>query len=127
MFSVILPVYNAENSIKNTIQNIIREFIFEEDELIIVNDGSTDGTEEVLSEYIYAKQVKIINKINEGVSTARNVGMANTSESSKYITFVDDSDTLSNGYFQKCYEFFNKHKHIKLAVSPIIISENGLY
>ncbi|MCM3150852.1 glycosyltransferase family 2 protein [Priestia megaterium] len=78
-FSVILPVYNSEKTIINTLISIKNQTIVNTiGEIIIVNDGSTDKTQEVINEFIEGNKslnIILINKENGGVSTARNVGL----------------------------------------------------
>lgn len=87
-FSVVIPLYNKELYIQNTISSVLNQS-FQDFEVIVVNDGSTDGSLEIVST-IKDKRIKIINKKNEGVSTARNLGI----ESSKgnFIAFLDADD-----------------------------------
>lgn len=91
--SVILPVYNAEKTVKKTILSILNQksVLLE---LIVINDGSTDDTQIVLNEFSNKENIKIINQENKGVSYARNVGIENMS--GKYCFFIDSDDFLEN-------------------------------
>ena len=73
MFSVVIPLYNKELSIKNTIQSVLNQ-TFQDFEIVVVNDGSTDNSLHVLKE-IDDTRIRIINKTNGGVSSARNRGI----------------------------------------------------
>ena len=102
--SVIIPAYNAEQWIKKSVSTIISQTMFNELEIIYINDGSTDRTQKILKEETKKyKNIKVINKKNGGVSTARNIGIDNAT--SKLISFVDIDDFLEPDYFEKLYEF----------------------
>lgn len=85
--SIIIPTYNAENYIKKCLDSVINKNSVE---IVIINDGSTDNTLEILKEY---KNIKIINNTHYGVSHSRNCGIKEAS--GKYIMFVDSDDYLN--------------------------------
>ncbi len=91
--SIIIPVFNAEKTIEKSLNNIInnksKDFALE---IIVVNDGSFDKTLEILDKYKEYDFIKVINKENGGVSSARNVGLDNAV--GKYIAFSDADDIL---------------------------------
>ncbi|MCA2501196.1 glycosyltransferase family 2 protein [Staphylococcus xylosus] len=125
MFSVIIPVYNSEQTILKTVSSILLNLVDKKDEIIIVNDGSTDNTINILDVYKENKKIKIINQNNKGVSAARNHGIEYISDSTKFVTFIDDSDQISNNFFNENIKFFTKHENISVAVNPIMIIENN--
>ena len=90
LVSVIVPVYNAEDYIAECIESILHQD-YQEVELVLVNDGSTDGSLAVCRRY-ESERVRVIDKPNEGVSVARNVGMQASKGS--LLTFVDSDDRL---------------------------------
>ena len=74
ILSIVVPVYNAEAFVARTIENLLAENVSKE--IILVNDGSTDSSLEILQAYASKYScIKIINQENSGVSSARNVGM----------------------------------------------------
>jgi glycosyltransferase involved in cell wall biosynthesis len=87
-FSIIIPLYNKENFIENTIQSVLSQ-TFEDFEIIIVNDGSTDKSEEKILQF-KDDRIRYLSKKNEGVSTARNYGIEKSS--ADFITFLDADD-----------------------------------
>ena len=91
--SFIIPVYNAEKYLKQCIESILNQ-TFEGFEVIIINDDSTDKSMDILNSYIYDKRIKILSKMNEGVSQARNCGLEIAQ--GKYIMFVDADDWIDN-------------------------------
>lgn len=92
--SLIVPVYNSEDFIGRCIQSCVNQDIQEEIyEIIIVDDGSTDKSGEIIKEYANAhSNIKYITKQNEGVSSARNDGIQIAL--GEYILFVDSDDTI---------------------------------
>lgn len=90
--SIIIGIYNGEKYIKRCIDSILNQTITNF-EVIAVNDGSTDNSLKILKEYaLLDKRIIIIDKKNEGVSVARNIGI--NKSSGKYILFVDIDDYL---------------------------------
>ena len=98
MISVVIPVYNGENVIRRSMDNVIKQ-TFGDWELIVVNDGSTDTTSEILSEYCDRARIRIITKPNGGVSSARNAGI-NVAKG-EYITFIDADDIIEETYLEQ--------------------------
>lgn len=88
--SIIVPVYNAAQYLEECIESIINQD-YPQIELILVNDGSKDNSLEICRRY-ESDKVIVINKINEGVSKARNDGI--DAATGEYISFVDADDTL---------------------------------
>lgn len=95
-FSVIIPCYNICDYIEATILSVLSQN-YEDYEVIVINDGSTDNTFDVVSRFRENSKVKIFNKENGGVSSARNLGI----EKSKgdYLLFLDGGDILKDGVF----------------------------
>ena len=92
--SVVVPVYNAEKYIDRCIDSILSQ-TFEDFELILVDDGSPDKSGKICDNYAAKdNRVKVIHKQNGGVSTARNVGIENST--GEYIMFVDSDDYIDN-------------------------------
>lgn len=88
--SIIVPVYNAATTIVKCIQSLINQQL-EEIEIIIVNDGSTDNSLEICQNLKKIdRRIKVIDVINNGVSSARNIGI--DSSTGKYIGFIDSDD-----------------------------------
>ena len=86
--SVIIPAYNAENTIKETINSVLNQ-TFTDFELIVINDGSQDSTLEIVSS-ISDHRVRVFSYPNAGVSAARNRGISEAR--GKYISFIDADD-----------------------------------
>ncbi|GEM62179.1 glycosyl transferase [Sphingobacterium faecium NBRC 15299] len=88
MFSVVIPLYNKELSIKETVYSVLNQ-TFKHFEIIIVNDGSTDNSLNVVNK-IDDPRIKIVDKKNGGVSSARNIGIREASH--EWVTFLDGDD-----------------------------------
>lgn len=88
---IIVPCYNIEKYGKRCIDSIVNQKTKHSFYLVLINDGSTDNTKNILEEY-KENNIEIINKINGGISSARNAGLRNIY--SKYLMFVDSDDYL---------------------------------
>ena len=94
LVSVIIPAYNAETYISDCLESVFRQD-YKNLEVIIVNDGSKDKTKETIENYIRENRYNaiVINKLNEGVSSARNAGLKVAN--GDYICFLDSDDALA--------------------------------
>lgn len=100
--SVVIPVYNVEKYLKQCLESIVNQTL-SEIEVICVNDGSTDGSLEILEEYAEKDvRVKVINKENGGIASTRNRGMEVAT--GEYIGFVDSDDWIELNMYEKLYE-----------------------
>lgn len=97
--SVIVPVYNAEKYLEKCLDSLVNQTL-KDIEIIVVNDGSTDGSEKILSKY--KNKIKIIHQKNSGVASARNNGMSVAR--GEYIAFVDSDDWVDKDMFLKLYQ-----------------------
>lgn len=92
VISIIIPVYNTENFLRQCLDSIIVQ-TYQKWECILVDDGSVDGSSKICDEYAGKdNRISVIHQKNGGVSSARNVGIENAS--GKYIAFVDADDTI---------------------------------
>lgn len=97
--SIIIPAYNLEEYISSTLDSLLRINFSRNYEIIVVNDGSTDNTENIIKEYQKCySQIKLITIKNSGVSRARNIGIKNAV--GDYITFVDGDDLVDKNFFE---------------------------
>lgn len=93
-YSFIVPVYNTEKYLKKCLDSLVNQ-TYKDFEIIVVNDGSTDKSSNIISKYQKKyKNIIVIYKENEGLSMARNRGVQKSS--GKYIIFVDSDDYVSN-------------------------------
>ena len=109
-FSVILSVYNVAPYIREAMDSLIsQDYGFENIQIIMVDDGSTDGSGEICDEYAqkYPDNTLVIHKENGGQSSARNAGMK--AVQGKWINYLDPDDYLDQDAFSKVYNFLQKH------------------
>ena len=99
--SVIIPVYNVEKYLRDCLDSVVGQTL-EEIEIICINDGSTDNSLEILKEYESKdERIKIIDKENGGLSSARNAGIKEAK--GEYTLFVDSDDMVSRGLCKNAY------------------------
>lgn len=96
-YSVIIPVYNANETLRRCLDSLVRQQ-FSDYELLIINDGSTDDSDAICHEYANTYScIRYFEKENGGVSSARNLGLDQAK--GEYILFVDSDDYVSENYF----------------------------
>ena len=100
--TVIVPVYNVENYLNKCLDSILKQ-TYQNLEIIVVNDGSTDNSGTICQEYAQKdNRIVYIEKENGGLSDARNAGLDRTTGS--YITFVDSDDWIEQDYVETLYK-----------------------
>ena len=101
LVSVLIPVYNVEKYLSRCLESILKQTLTQI-EIICVNDGSTDGSLEILEKYQKEdSRIIIINKENGGLPSARNAGLDRAK--GKYVGFVDSDDFVEPNMFEKLY------------------------
>jgi len=99
--SVIIPVYNTEEYLERCINSVLNQE-FQDLEIILVNDGSTDSSAEICNSYACKyNKISVFHKANGGSSEARNMGIENAT--GEYITFVDSDDYIKPDMYKKLY------------------------
>ena len=105
--TVIIPVYNGEKTISETLESVLKQ-TYNNFEIVIVNDGSTDTTQVILNDYAEQdSRIKVISQKNSGVSAARNNGIVHSE--GKYVCFLDADDMYSKTFLEKMYEKITKN------------------
>lgn len=113
LISIIIPVYNASAFISNTIDNLLAQEV--EKELLLVNDGSTDNSLNILNDYAQKYScIKVLNQTNQGVSSARNHAIEVAQ--GEFLIFVDSDDLLEPGTLQKCLNIYHANNDIDCVV-----------
>lgn len=116
-FSVIMPTYNQSGFIKKAILSLYQQTC-REWELIIINDGCTDDTENYIAEYLSDKRVKYIkNDINQGLGSAINQGL--NMAVFDYVAYLPSDDYYYNNHLQSMMEKLNEQKDAIMAISGI--------
>lgn len=100
--SVIIAVYNVEKYLEKCLQSLVNQTL-EDIEIIVVNDGSTDSSQDIIDRFVaYSPKVKALVKENGGASDARNYGMQYAS--GEYIGFVDSDDFVDANMYEVMYQ-----------------------
>lgn len=92
LLSIIIPIYNAGKYLSVNLDSLLCQKEADDCEILLINDGSTDNSLDIIRRYINHRNIKLIDKENEGVSATRNRGLADAS--GEYILFVDADDVL---------------------------------
>ncbi len=114
--SIIIPAYNVEKYIGECLLSIIKQ-TFKELEIIIINDGSTDRTEEIIKLFKKDKRIVIINQKNKKQGGARNTGLKIAK--GEYIGFIDSDDWIEHNYYEELYKAILKY-NADIAVTNIL-------
>lgn len=97
--SIIIPVYNAENTLDRCI-NSIRGQTFKEWEMILINDGSRDASADICERYaLIDMRIRVLNQKNKGASGARNTGIC--AAQGEYLMFIDSDDTADPTFLEE--------------------------
>ena len=120
MISIIITAYNAEKTIERCINSIL-ENEYNDFEIIVINDGSSDKTEKVI-ELFASDKIKYFSKKNTGVADSRNFGIEKAK--GEYITFVDSDDYVSNNYFENLDKYLKQGIDIIKRKATIINEKN---
>ncbi len=115
LFSVVVPIYNVENYLEETIKSVIQQTIgFQNIQLILVNDGSPDNSEAICLKYKekYPENVIYIKQENGGVSKARNTGLEVAT--GDYVNFLDSDDIWEKDVFAKAHKLFSSNPSVDI-------------
>jgi len=120
MISVLIPTHNRENTLKRAIDSVLNQSL-KAREIIVVDDGSSDKTEDILKSY--EADIRVISQKNSGVSSARNRAIKDSS--CKYIALLDSDDMFLEQKLELQLNFHLQNPHIKISHSDEIwIREN---
>lgn len=114
--TVVIPAYNVEKYIIDAVESVLQQTILP-NEIVIINDGSTDNTAEILKRYESNALIKIFHTSNKGLGEARNRGLKEST--SEYIYFFDSDDLLTPTFVEEM------QKNIQLYNEPDIILFSG--
>ena len=119
--STIIAAYNAERTIRETLESALSQQ-YDNHEIVVVNDGSTDSTSEILGSF--GDRIRVVTQANRGPAIARNVGVAHST--GKYIAFLDADDQWLPGKLQTMVAAIEQRPLASLAFSEFgFIDENG--
>lgn len=122
--SVIVPVYNVENYLAKCLQSLVVQSL-EDIEILVINDGSSDNSQQVIDEFQqkYPDKIWAFKKENGGLSDARNFGLDKANGT--FIGFVDSDDYVSPTMFEEMYSLAEKHRAEMVICNLQKVDENG--
>ena len=116
-FSIIVPVYNVEQYLKDCIESILKQ-VFKDYEILLIDDGSTDSSGLICDEYAASyPQIKVIHKKNGGLSDARNVGIKKAK--GEYLIFIDSDDYIELGTLDNFNNQLEKSNYPDVLITRI--------
>ena len=108
LISIIVPIYNTSKYLHDSIESLVNQTIFSKLEIILIDDGSTDDSLLICQEYSNKyKNIKTVVQKNNGVSSARNLGLENTS--GEYIAFFDSDDLAESILYESLLDLCKKY------------------
>lgn len=122
MISITIPTYNRSHLISRAIESIKNQ-TFKNWELFIVDDGSTDNTEEVIAPFLEDNRIQFIKKENSGAAHSRNVGVEKAQ--GEYITFLDSDDEAKPDWLEKIIAVINKNSPAMVCCGCEIVDHEG--
>lgn len=115
--SVIVPVYNADKYLSNCIDSILEQ-TYQNIEVIIIDDGSSDNSSSICDEYKKIdNRIDVYHNQNSGVSVTRNFGL--NKATGEYVVFIDSDDICADTMIEKMVEAIEKEKDIDMAICGI--------
>lgn len=122
MISIIVPVYNAESYLRRCVDSILAQ-TYTDFELLLIEDGSDDTSGEICEEYASKdNRIRVFHKENGGVSSARNLGIANARGG--YITFCDSDDYVGEDWLFEYYKYLSSGHDLYIQGVVKITSNN---
>ncbi len=118
--SIIVPAYNAEKHVAGSIKSVLGQ-TFHDFELIIVDDGSTDGTADIVKSYLYDRRIAYFYQSHGGPSRARNTGIKKAR--GKYVSFLDSDDLWLSEKLEKQLSYFQQHPDTNVIFTDFEIRE----
>lgn len=124
MVSIIIPVFNAEKYITKCLDSITKQ-TYDNYEIIMVNDGSTDGSKKIINEFssMHSNNTKVFEQENKGQSSARNKALQYAE--GEYVTFLDSDDYLAEDYLAVLVEVAVKNNSDMVCSGEFRVDEFG--
>lgn len=119
--SIIVPVYNVKEYLRRCVISLINQN-FNSYEILLIDDGSTDGSGKICDEFATVKNIRVFHKANSGLSDSRNFGIEKAN--AKYVSFVDSDDYVTENYIASLYSLITSN-NADIAAAPSIIVKNG--
>ena len=122
LVSVVIPTYNRKEYVKQAISSVLNQSTIFEFEIIVVDDGSTDGTCSAVQEF--GENVRFFSQTNRGVSSARNFGVTNSKGT--YVAFLDSDDLMIPSRLQSQVDFLNKYDDVGLVAGNYSLFDSNI-
>lgn len=124
LISVIVPIYNVEEYLKDCLDSIQKQ-TYQNYDCIMINDGLTDSSREIAETYLVDSRFRLINQDNQGLSAARNTGFRNLKEESSFVAFVDSDDYIDPLFLEKLAEQISED--VDIIEGTIQSFKEGIY
>lgn len=111
MISVVIPLYNKQNTIRRTVESVVAQ-TYMDWELIVIDDGSNDGSSDIVKEYLCDNRIKYIRKLNGGVSSARNLGIGMAV--GEWLIYMDADDYFLPNALETLLRVSNKYPNVEI-------------
>lgn len=124
--SVIVPIYNVEKYLEKCLDSLVNQTL-EDIEIILVNDGSTDNSGQIVKEYVskYKEKIVYLEKQNGGLSDARNYGLEYAK--GDYISFVDSDDYISKNLYSELVRYMEEdYDMVKFGILTVDLKNNKM-
>lgn len=119
MFSIIIPVYNTSQYLRRCIDSIVYQFDETDGEILLINDGSPDDSEQICLEYVSKYSfIKYCYKENGGLSSARNYGIDRAN--GEYLLFVDSDDELKEGVISHIKALLKENRDVDIITFSLV-------
>ncbi|WP_054726296.1 glycosyltransferase family 2 protein [Paucilactobacillus hokkaidonensis] len=120
LISVIVPVYNVKDYLQQIVNDLEKQ-TFRQFELLLIDDGSTDGSGELCDILCKSSQlmIRVVHQDNKGLSAARNKGIEYAD--GDYLTFIDPDDRVSDNFLSYLIELINKSECLMSVCSHMIV------
>ncbi len=122
VFSVIIPCYNVEDSILQTLE-CLKNQTFKNFEVILINDGSIDNTLDILENFYLDQDKKIVNQLNKGLGAARNAGIKESN--GEFIALLDADDLWFDEKLEKVYNFIIKNNSVVVCHNEYVVNSKN--
>ena len=124
LISIIIPIYNSEKTLEKCLKSVINQ-TYSNIEIILINDGSIDNSRNICEEFEKKdNRIILINKENEGVGKARNIGLEKAN--GNYIAFVDSDDYIESDMIENLYNILLENKVDGVRANYDILTKSGI-
>lgn len=124
LISVIIPCYNGEKFIRDAVESVFSQS-YENLELIIVDDGSTDKSKDIIKQYTGDKRIKLIeNECNKGIPKTKNIGLS--AAKGEYVAFLDQDDVWMRTKLESQLRVFEQEDEVSVVCTGMILTDKNM-